>query len=79
MRSFRDRCCNEETRGSLEVFVESALERCSGDGQQELDILHRSAAEVTDELLAYTRLALSDAEVSPSVSGINLAIRSPSR
>lgn len=79
LRSFQDWCCGEETRGALEVFVESALERCSGGRQQELDMLHRRAAEVTDELLACTRLALSDAEVSPSVSGTNLASSSKRR
>ncbi len=73
LRSFQDWCCDEETRGALEVFVESALERCSGGRQHEFDILYRRAAEVTDELLACTRLSLSDAEVSPSVSGTNLA------
>jgi len=73
LRSFRDWSWNEESRSVLEILVDSALDRCSGGRQFEIDALHRRMSYLTDELLACTRNALCDAEVSPSVSGTNIA------
>ncbi len=68
LRSFRNWASDDAARGTLEALIDGALDLRAGGRQNELVLLRKAAAIVSDELLACTRTALFDTNGSPGVN-----------